>query len=83
VCLRPVADHLPARLHALGFNAHEYDPGERRASEGTARAVEPTTIVAGREPRVHHASPGPDRWKERSRTLQGIAGAMADQWGSL
>ena len=25
--------------------------------------------------------PGPDRWKERSRTLTGIAAAMADQWG--
>jgi hypothetical protein len=45
--------------------------------------LEPTNIVEGREPRVHHASPGPDRWKERSRTLQGIADAMADQWGSL
>ena len=33
--------------------------------------------------RVHYASPGADRWKERSRTLQGIADAMADQWGSL
>jgi hypothetical protein len=44
--------------------------------------LEPTNIVAGREPRVHHASPGPDRWKERSRTLQGIADAMADQWGT-
>lgn len=43
----------------------------------------PTNIVDGRQPRVHHASPGPDRWKERSRTLQGIADAMADQWGSL
>lgn len=31
--------------------------------------------------RVHYASPGPDRWKERSRTLQGIADAMAEQWG--
>lgn len=41
----------------------------------------PTNIVAGREPRVHFASPGPDRWKERSRTLQGIANAMAAQWG--
>jgi len=41
----------------------------------------PTNIVSGREPRVHHASPGPDRWKERSRTLQGIADAMAEQWG--
>ena len=43
----------------------------------------PTDVVAGREPRVHHASPGPDRWKERSRTLPGIAAAMAEQWGML
>lgn len=43
----------------------------------------PTDVVEGREPRVHHASPGPDRWKERSRTLPGIAAAMADQWGSV
>lgn len=42
----------------------------------------PTNIVSGRKPRVHHASPGPDRWKERSKTLQGIADAMAEQWGS-
>jgi len=26
-------------------------------------------------------SPGPDRWKDRSRTYQGIADAMASQWG--
>jgi hypothetical protein len=45
--------------------------------------LEPTDIVDGRTPRVHHASPGPDRWKERSRTLPGIAAAMASQWGSL
>lgn len=41
----------------------------------------PTNIVEGREPRVHHMSPGPDRWKERSRFFPGIAEAMADQWG--
>ena len=41
----------------------------------------PSNIVSGRTPRVHHASPGPDRWKERSRTLPGIAKAMAEQWG--
>lgn len=29
---------------------------------------------------VHRASPGPDRWKIRSRTFDGIAQAMADQW---
>jgi hypothetical protein len=41
----------------------------------------PTNIVPGRIPRVHFASPGPDRWKERSRTLTGIAEAMT-QWGN-
>jgi hypothetical protein len=43
----------------------------------------PTNVVAGREARVHRAPPGPDRWKDRSRTLPGIAAAMANQWGSL
>ena len=33
--------------------------------------------------RVHHATPGKDRWKDRSRTLPGIAAAMAQQWGAL
>lgn len=32
--------------------------------------------------KVHHASPGPDRWKHRSRTYSGIANAMAAQWGT-
>jgi hypothetical protein len=44
--------------------------------------LKPTNIVPGREPRVHRMSPGPDRGKERSRTLPGIADAMADQWGN-
>ncbi|MCK5601626.1 DNA cytosine methyltransferase [Candidatus Pacearchaeota archaeon] len=41
----------------------------------------PTNIVEGREARVHRMPPGKDRWKERSRTFQGIADAMAEQWG--
>lgn len=41
----------------------------------------PSNIVEGRTPRVHRMPPGPDRWKERSRTFDGIAQAMADQWG--
>lgn len=42
--------------------------------------LEPTNIVSGRIPRVHYATPSPNRWKERSRTLPGIAQAMASQW---
>jgi hypothetical protein len=30
---------------------------------------------------IHNASPGPNRWKERSRTFPGIAKLMAEQWG--
>lgn len=33
--------------------------------------------------RVHRMAPGADRAKERSRFFDGIAAAMADQWGSL
>ena len=43
----------------------------------------PTDVVRGREPRVHRLGPSPDRWRERSRTLPGIAEAMAAQWGAL
>lgn len=43
----------------------------------------PTKIVRGRVARVHREPPGPDRWKRRSITYEGIAAAMADQWGSL
>lgn len=32
--------------------------------------------------KVHRASPGPLRWKARSETYPGVAGAMAAQWGA-
>jgi hypothetical protein len=40
----------------------------------------PTNIVDGRVARVHREPPSPDRWKNRSRTFEGIARAMAAQW---
>jgi len=43
--------------------------------------LKPTKIVDGREGRVWKESPGPDRWKNRSRTYQGFADAMAKQFG--
>lgn len=30
---------------------------------------------------LRKASPGPDRWKQRSRFFPGLAAAMAHQWG--
>ena len=43
----------------------------------------PTNIVEGREQRVWKMPPGKDRWKARSTTYQGVADAMASQWGNL
>lgn len=40
----------------------------------------PTNIVHGRIARIHREAPLPDRWKNRSRTYQGIADAMAKQY---
>lgn len=43
--------------------------------------LQPINIVEGRHARVHREPPSPDRWKNRSRTYEGIARAMAEQWG--
>jgi hypothetical protein len=43
--------------------------------------LKPTKIVDGREARIHKLPPSKDRWKIRSKTYQGIADAMAQQWG--
>ena len=40
----------------------------------------PTTIVEGRENRIHRMPPSAERSKNRSVTYSGIASAMAQQW---
>ena len=39
-------------------------------------------LPKNRQQRLHYLPPSPDRWKLRSTTFQGIANAMAEQWGS-
>jgi len=61
----------------------QYGHGEVKATCFWLRglpALVPTNVVEGREARVHRAPPSPDRWKLRSRTLPGVAAAMAAQW---
>ena len=41
----------------------------------------PTNIVSGREQKIWKMGPSPERAKLRSLTYQGIADAMAEQWG--
>jgi hypothetical protein len=43
--------------------------------------LRPTNIVEGREQRVWRMGPGENRKRDRSRTFDGIAAAMAEQWG--
>lgn len=43
--------------------------------------LKPTNIVEGRADKCFRQAPGDDRWKIRSLTYQGIANAMAEQWG--
>ncbi len=62
----------------------QFGHGETKATclwiRGVRRLV-PTQIVDGREAKIHKMAPGPERWRERSRTYPGIAAAMAEQWG--
>jgi len=44
--------------------------------------LKPTNIVAGRKQRIFNMPKTPERGRLRSRTFQGIADAMAEQWGS-
>lgn len=58
--------------------------GETKATCLWLRGVPPlvpTNIVEGREARIHRMPPSEDRAEKRSETFQGIADAMAAQWG--
>ena len=73
---------------------HPYQFGhtERKATclwlEGLPKLVGTNNVKAAMErlpknkqQRLHYLSPGPNRWKLRSKTFQGFANAMANQWG--
>ena len=38
-------------------------------------------LPKNQQQRLHYLPPSKDRWKLRSTTYQGIANAMAEQWG--
>jgi hypothetical protein len=63
---------------------YQFGHGETKATCLWLKGLEPlrpTDIVEGREQRIWKASPSPERWKLRSVTFEGIAKAMAEQWG--
>lgn len=62
----------------------QFGHGETKATCLQLRGLnrlKPTDIVEGREAKIHKMPPSKDRGKLRSITYQGIADAMAEQWG--
>ena len=62
----------------------QFGHGETKATclwlNGLPKLI-PTNIVEGREQRIWKMPPSKDRAKMRSKTYEGIAKAMAEQWG--
>ena len=60
-----------------GLHLHGLEP-----LEATSNVFDEMMLLPKRErERLHYLPPSPDRWKIRSTTYQGIAEAMAEQWG--
>ena len=91
ICIENPIPHKYA-VHKIGrqydqiIQPWQFGHGETKATclwlKGL-RKLGTTKLVAGREARIHKMSPGPNRSKIRSVTYEGIADAMAEQWGSL
>lgn len=85
-CIENPASVISTRLRPSDqiIQPWEYGHGETKATHlwlHNLPRLRPTQHVEGRDDRVWKMPPGPERWKERSRTYQGIADAMAAQWG--
>jgi len=88
ICIENPIPHKYAREH-IGKYTQIVHPWQHGHGESKATCLwlkglpelQPTNIVEGREQRSWLLGPSPDRWKLRSTTYQGIAEAMAEQWG--
>lgn len=86
--------HAELPKHTQIIQPYQFGHTETKATclwlYGLPKLVETNNVKAemmklpyGDRAKVHHASPGPERAKIRSKTYAGIAEAMADQWGPL
>jgi len=86
ICLENPVSIISSRIRKPDqiIQPWQFGHGETKATclwlVGLPKLV-PTDIVSGRDPRIHMLPPSPDRWKLRSKTYDGIAAAMAEQWG--
>jgi hypothetical protein len=64
----------------------QYGHGETKATCFWLKGLpplQPENIVPGRVGRIHRLPPGPNRSEIRSSTYQGVADAIANQWGAV
>lgn len=92
ICIENPIMHKHAKItFSLGEQSQVIQPWQFGDGETKATCLwlknlpllTPSNAVEGREARIHKLPPSKDRWKIRSTTYQGIADAMAEQWGIL
>ena len=86
ICLENPVSIIASRIRPASqyIQPREHGHGETKKTGLWLKGLhllKPSNIVGGRADIVHKMPPGPDRWKNRSRTYQGVADAMAMQWG--
>lgn len=71
--------------HTQIVQPYQFGHDESKSTCLWLRGLKPLRATHARpsivQQRVHRMPPGPNRWRERSRTFEGIAAAMAAQWG--
>lgn len=93
ICMENPIPHKYAKYEPMGIGDYDqliqpwqFGHGETKATclwlKNLPKLV-PTNVVSGREQRIHKMPPSKDRGMLRSITYQGIADAMAEQWGKL
>lgn len=82
-------EHFAQSVHPWQFEDNQEGPDNVKKRTCLWLRGLPNLITTGSldgstaRPEVHHASPGPNRSKLRSRFYKGIAQAMAAQWGQV
>lgn len=74
--------HIPATQYIQPWQFGHGETKKTGLALHNLPQLKPTNIVEGRDQRVWKMAPGPNRKRDRSKTFDGIAGAMAEQWGN-
>lgn len=74
--------HIPATQYIQPWQFGHGETKKTGLALHNLPQLKPTNIVDGRDQRVWKMAPGANRKRDRSKTFDGIAVAMAEQWGN-